>query len=680
MRYLRVNQFVIDSQLPLMWNDGNEISLEPKQHALLMLFIEQANQVISRDEIIETVNQGVIVSDNAVNKMVANLRQLLADNPKAPTFIKTIPKQGYCFIAPIAPQEDKVTAGHKDEAAPKSSNVKPVFILSLLLAVASIAWQGFSNKSAEKTYTNLQLQPLTRHSGVEFSPAVSPNGNYLAYTRNDPRNGVGELWLRHLDGSEKEVKVADLATSAEIAWSSNSDFIVFTDYPEQQCQFKRYDLAGTVSTLSPCNALYIRQMALIDNNEGILYAGREVSFAPNQIYRYSMANKTREVITQPNAKSSGNYGFDLSDDGQQLLILSANEDSEYSNLYVLDRKNNQLTNKGKWPRFVYRAIWHHDGESIVTATNAYSHEIVQTKIDGTPIMSLVSTSNRVAHNFSRFPNGRDYYFTSFQMNNDNELINLATGEVSRRFNSAVYDKLPTFSPSTKRWYFLSKRNGHSQIFEADEVTGQIKQLTHFEQEPDVDTIDVSPDGKTLLLGSTAQLTLLSLSDNSSKIIDIDDGSSISAAWLSNTRIALGVLRDTTPLLRYYDLTTNAFSDGNPRWQAAFSDTKAQRLFFVEQDTYQVYQWFADEERAEPTSVTLDRVFSGGIDVKVDGDSLIYLKRQGVYSEFIRVSLSTKQQESLGKWLFVAGFDVLDNHLVVSYEEGRSGDILKTEFK
>ena len=139
MRYIHIQDIVVDSQLPLIIIEGNEISLEPKQHALLLLFIEHANQVVSRDQIINEVNQGIIVSDNAVNKMVANLRQLLKDNPKSPQFIKTIPKQGYCFIASCTRQESLMTSGQKiDEPA-----ASPLSLMVISLSADVYCWVSY---------------------------------------------------------------------------------------------------------------------------------------------------------------------------------------------------------------------------------------------------------------------------------------------------------------------------------------------------------------------------------------------------------------------------------------------------------------------------------------------------------------------------------------------------------
>jgi|GEM_PF-3482397 len=685
MRYIKIHDFVIDSQLPVMFTKGSEVSIEPKLHALLLLFIAHENKIVSRDKIINDVNQGIIVSDNAVSKMVANLRQLLKDNPKAPLFIKTIPKQGYCFIAKVMWQDTLVTNGHDELGKPHNRQFSIYGLAALLLVMISTAtwWHFTSSLSFDDNYKHLKLQPLTRHSGVEFAPLVSPDKKYLAYTRNDPANAVSELWLRPLDDAKQEKFITHLATSSEMAWSSDSNQLLFTDYPQQICHLKRITLAEDgqpVSDLGLCNARYISQLQYVDNDQSIIYVAQEVMFEPKQIYRYTFSDNSRSLIKQPNPSGSGNYGFDLSDDGKRMLILSADAGSCHTSMFVLSMKHNLLENKGRWSRFVNRAIWHHDSKSVINTTSESSHELVHSQLDGKVISTLVSTSNRVADNFTRFPNGRDYYFTSFQMNNDNELVNLVSKAKSRSFNSSVYDKFPTFSSQADQWYFLSKRSGLSQVYMGDEKSKILTQLTHFDKEPQIDLLDVSPDGKTLLIAGRKILHLMSLADSTIESVNVNEGFAITSGWLSSNRLAVTVLINGKPSLRYYNRQKKQFSVANPRWQAALSDSLGEQQFYVEHGTNEVYQWLAEEETFISTTLKLGSVFGNGLDIKASSDTLTYMERLGAYSEIKRFSLVTKTEGSLGKWLYIAGFDVLNDHLLVSYEQGRTGDILKTNFQ
>ena len=75
------------------------LSLEPQVFALLALLVANRERLVSKDEIIEKVWDGRIVSDAAVASRVKSARQALGDDGKSQRFIKTIHGQGYRFVA-----------------------------------------------------------------------------------------------------------------------------------------------------------------------------------------------------------------------------------------------------------------------------------------------------------------------------------------------------------------------------------------------------------------------------------------------------------------------------------------------------------------------------------------------------------------------------------------------------
>jgi TolB-like protein len=78
---------------------GTTVSLEPQVFALLALLIENRDRLVSKDELIEKVWDGRVVSDAAVASRVKSARQALGDDGKSQQFIKTIHGQGYRFVA-----------------------------------------------------------------------------------------------------------------------------------------------------------------------------------------------------------------------------------------------------------------------------------------------------------------------------------------------------------------------------------------------------------------------------------------------------------------------------------------------------------------------------------------------------------------------------------------------------
>ncbi len=80
---------------------GETRSVEPQVFALLALLVENHARLVSKDEIIEKVWDGRVVSDAAVASRVKSARQALGDDGQSQRFIKTIHGQGFRFVAEV---------------------------------------------------------------------------------------------------------------------------------------------------------------------------------------------------------------------------------------------------------------------------------------------------------------------------------------------------------------------------------------------------------------------------------------------------------------------------------------------------------------------------------------------------------------------------------------------------
>ena len=90
---------------------------------LLALLIENSERLVSKDEIIEKVWDGRIVTDAAVASRVKSARAALGDDGKSQQFIKTIHGHGYRFVAQARALRGPTAAVAAEPAAGKESSV-----------------------------------------------------------------------------------------------------------------------------------------------------------------------------------------------------------------------------------------------------------------------------------------------------------------------------------------------------------------------------------------------------------------------------------------------------------------------------------------------------------------------------------------------------------------------------
>jgi class 3 adenylate cyclase len=125
-------------------NAAGEIQLRPKTFELLRYLVQNAGRLISKDELVNTVWPNVFVGDDSLAQCISELRNALGDRDRQ--IIKTIPRRGYLFAAPVSfpapsPAVDP-PSNLSDERDQKGSSERPGALVS-----------SFSNQSGHGATT-----------------------------------------------------------------------------------------------------------------------------------------------------------------------------------------------------------------------------------------------------------------------------------------------------------------------------------------------------------------------------------------------------------------------------------------------------------------------------------------------------------------------------------------------
>lgn len=84
---------------------GETGHLEPKVTEVLLRLAENANQVVTREQLLDVVWHGRVGSDEQLTRAISELRRAFHDDPNHPTYIETVPKRGYRLIQTVRPIE-----------------------------------------------------------------------------------------------------------------------------------------------------------------------------------------------------------------------------------------------------------------------------------------------------------------------------------------------------------------------------------------------------------------------------------------------------------------------------------------------------------------------------------------------------------------------------------------------
>jgi len=93
--------------------------LRPKSLQVLLYLLAHRDRTVTKDELMAHVWEGLSVTDDVLVGCVGEVRRALGDEPRGKRFIRTLPKIGYRFVAPV--NEIRPGVVTKPELAPRIS-------------------------------------------------------------------------------------------------------------------------------------------------------------------------------------------------------------------------------------------------------------------------------------------------------------------------------------------------------------------------------------------------------------------------------------------------------------------------------------------------------------------------------------------------------------------------------
>jgi DNA-binding winged helix-turn-helix (wHTH) protein len=170
---IRVGEWIADPALDTITRGGEAQKLEPRTMRLLMCLADSAGTVVSIERLLDDVWAGVIVSPASVYQAVSQLRRILGDTHRDPTYIATVPRRGYRLIATLAPLD---AANPDVTASPPGAMIAPATTdaLSRRWRLASIAVLPFIDMTGEKNgdHMRVTVQLVDAQSGYRLWSAT----------------------------------------------------------------------------------------------------------------------------------------------------------------------------------------------------------------------------------------------------------------------------------------------------------------------------------------------------------------------------------------------------------------------------------------------------------------------------------------------------------------------------
>ncbi|HKG82092.1 MAG TPA: winged helix-turn-helix domain-containing protein, partial [Beijerinckiaceae bacterium] len=117
----------LDPRRQELRREGEVVHVEPQVFDLLTFLIRNRDRIVSKDEILDTIWDGRIVSEAALSSRINAARKAIGDSGNDQIFIRTFHKRGFRFVADAtelsddAPPPDGGDGGRRQAEAPAAA-------------------------------------------------------------------------------------------------------------------------------------------------------------------------------------------------------------------------------------------------------------------------------------------------------------------------------------------------------------------------------------------------------------------------------------------------------------------------------------------------------------------------------------------------------------------------------
>jgi TolB-like protein len=313
----KFDDFALDTGSLELKKAGQLIEVEPQVFSLLVCLIENRNRVVSKDELIEMVWEGRIVSDSSLNTRINTARKAVGDDGKAQAVIKTFPRRGFRWVADV---EEGIASKETDKPSTTS-------LIAEKPAIAVLPFENLSDDREQEYFADGVTEDIIS--------AISRNRQFLVIARNstftykgqakDIKEIANELNVQYvLEGSVRKsgnqirisAQLIEGATGVHL-WSGKYDreledlFAVQDEITQTVVGALDPELTDAeiknTQRKSPENYdawdYYLRGLThfyartIDDFEQALKYFERAIECDPNLGVAYSLASETRSFLT-----------------------------------------------------------------------------------------------------------------------------------------------------------------------------------------------------------------------------------------------------------------------------------------------------------------------------------------------------------------------------------------------
>ena len=227
---------VLDVDLRELTRGGESVAVEPQVFDLLVHLIENRDRVVTKDDLIETVWDGRIVSESTLTSRINAARKAVGDSGKDQIMIRTLARKGFRFVGDVQPQAANGGEAHAGAPQPLAAAGEPLYRQLPVLDRTAIAVLPFANLSGEPEQEyfseGISEDIITALSKLRWFYVIARNSSFIYRGKSVHHQQIGEeLGVGYVvegsvrkDGDHVRItaQLVDVATGSHL-WAERYD-------------------------------------------------------------------------------------------------------------------------------------------------------------------------------------------------------------------------------------------------------------------------------------------------------------------------------------------------------------------------------------------------------------------------------------------------------------------------
>jgi TolB-like protein len=198
--------YALDPDRRELTRHAEAVAIGPKVFDLLLYLIQNRGHVVSKDDLLEAIWSGRIVSESTLTSHINAMRKAVGDNGEEQRLIRTVARKGFRFVGEIREASDE-HASRSSGAATADTASAPTLILPDSPSIAALPFQNWSGDPEQEYFADGVVEDIiTALSRIRWLFVIARNSSFTYKGRSVDVKQVGrELGVRYvLEGSVRK--------------------------------------------------------------------------------------------------------------------------------------------------------------------------------------------------------------------------------------------------------------------------------------------------------------------------------------------------------------------------------------------------------------------------------------------------------------------------------------------